>query len=103
ADCRGRGRRLLAHGRHSLGAGTSAEGAERPATPETFAEAVANRGRLDFRPVRLVSNRFNSFQRKEGFMSHIVTIQTEVRDLAAVRAACKRLELDEPKTGTAKL
>ena len=36
-------------------------------------------------------------------MSHIVTIKTEVRDAAAVRAACKRLGLAEPVHGTAKL
>jgi hypothetical protein len=36
-------------------------------------------------------------------MSHIVEIQTEVRDAAAVAAACKRLELAEPTLGTARL
>lgn len=36
-------------------------------------------------------------------MSHIVTIKTEVRDAEAVRAACKRLGLEEPVQGTAKL
>ena len=36
-------------------------------------------------------------------MSHIVTIKTEVRDAEAVRAACKRLGLDEPVQGTARL
>lgn len=36
-------------------------------------------------------------------MSHIVTIQTEVRDLAAVREACRRLRLDEPTEGTVTL
>lgn len=36
-------------------------------------------------------------------MSHIVTIKTEVRDAAAVAAACKRMRLEEPKTGEAKL
>jgi hypothetical protein len=29
-------------------------------------------------------------------LSHIVTIKTEVRDAAAVRAACRRLGLTEP-------
>ena len=29
-------------------------------------------------------------------MSHIVTIETEVRDVAALRSACRRLGLDEP-------
>ncbi len=36
-------------------------------------------------------------------MSHIVTIKTEVRDAAAVRAACRRLQLPEPIQGTTKL
>lgn len=36
-------------------------------------------------------------------MSHIVQIQTEVRDAEAVRAACKRLGLEEPVQGTARL
>lgn len=36
-------------------------------------------------------------------MSHIVTIQTEVRDLAAIQAACKRLKLPPPKEGTFQL
>ena len=36
-------------------------------------------------------------------MSHIVTIKTEVRDPAAVAAACRRLALPEPVPGTAQL
>jgi hypothetical protein len=36
-------------------------------------------------------------------MSHIVTIQTKVHDLAAVRAACRRLGLAEPVHGTTHL
>ena len=36
-------------------------------------------------------------------MSHIVTIKTEVRDHAAVAAACRRLTLPEPAHGTAQL
>ena len=36
-------------------------------------------------------------------MSHIVTINTEVRDTAAVAAACRRLALPEPIHGTADL
>ena len=35
--------------------------------------------------------------------SHIVTIKTEVRDAEAVKAACRRLGLDEPVQGTARL
>jgi len=36
-------------------------------------------------------------------VSHIVTIKTEVRDAAAVRAACGRLGLAAPTQGTVKL
>ncbi len=36
-------------------------------------------------------------------MSHIVSIKTEVRDPAAVAAACRRLGLPEPAHGTARL
>ena len=36
-------------------------------------------------------------------MSHIVTIKTEVRDAAAISAACRRLGLTEPESGKAKL
>ncbi len=36
-------------------------------------------------------------------MSHIVSIQTEVRDPEAVAAACRRLGLPEPAHGTATL
>ena len=36
-------------------------------------------------------------------MSHIVQVQTEVRDPQAVAAACRRLGLPEPAHGTAQL
>ena len=36
-------------------------------------------------------------------MSHIVQIQTEVRDLAAIRAACDRLRLPQPAFGETQL
>ena len=36
-------------------------------------------------------------------MSHVVEIQTQVKDAAAVRAACQRLKLEQPSRGTAKL
>ena len=36
-------------------------------------------------------------------MSHVVQIQTQVRDAAAVRAGCARLKLPEPKTENVKL
>ena len=36
-------------------------------------------------------------------MSHVVSIKTEVRDVAAIRAACRRLNIDQPEEGTFKL
>jgi hypothetical protein len=36
-------------------------------------------------------------------LSHVVTIKTEVRDHAAVSAACRRLQLAPPILGTAQL
>ncbi len=36
-------------------------------------------------------------------MSHIVQIRTEIRDPAALRAACQRLRLPEPVAGTTQL
>ena len=36
-------------------------------------------------------------------MSHIVTIKTELKDAAAIRAACQRLGLPAPAQGTTKL
>jgi hypothetical protein len=36
-------------------------------------------------------------------MSHIVTISTQIRDPVALAAACHRLGLEEPVTGTAQL
>ena len=36
-------------------------------------------------------------------MSHIVTVKTEIRDPAAVAAACRRLALSAPVQGTAHL
>ena len=36
-------------------------------------------------------------------MSHIVTVQTEIRDAAAVRAACRRLQLSAPQEGVIRL
>jgi hypothetical protein len=40
---------------------------------------------------------------EEPFLSHIVTLKTEVRDHAAVAAACRRLALPEPVQGMAQL
>jgi hypothetical protein len=36
-------------------------------------------------------------------LSHVVSIKTQVRDHAAVSAACRRLELPSPLVGTAQL
>ena len=36
-------------------------------------------------------------------MSHIVTIETEIRDASAIRAACSRLRLPEPVFGESRL
>jgi hypothetical protein len=36
-------------------------------------------------------------------MSHIVTVKTELKDAAAIRAACQRLGLPAPVQGTTKL
>jgi hypothetical protein len=36
-------------------------------------------------------------------MSHVVQIQTQIRDAEAVRAACRRLGLAEPVQGTTRL
>ena len=36
-------------------------------------------------------------------MSHVVSVKAEIRDLAAVRAACQRLGLAQPVQGTTKL
>ena len=36
-------------------------------------------------------------------MSHIVSIRTQVRDVSALQAACRRLSLKAPVDGTAKL
>lgn len=40
---------------------------------------------------------------REFLLSHIVAIQTQVRDPVAIRSACSRLNLAEPKFGEAKL
>ncbi len=36
-------------------------------------------------------------------MSHVVSIRTQVRDLLAIRSACRRLHLSEPVFGPTKL
>ena len=36
-------------------------------------------------------------------MSHVVKIETQVKDIAGVRAACNRLKLKQPEQGTFKL
>ena len=36
-------------------------------------------------------------------MSHVVKIETQIKDIAGVRAACTRLKLKQPEQGTFKL
>jgi hypothetical protein len=36
-------------------------------------------------------------------LSHIVTIKTQVKDAAAIQAACQRLQLEPPQAGTVRL
>lgn len=36
-------------------------------------------------------------------MSHIVSVQTKLHDIEAIRAACQRLNLSQPEQGTAQL
>ena len=36
-------------------------------------------------------------------MSHVVSIETKVRDMAGIQAACRRLRLSEPAQGKARL
>jgi hypothetical protein len=40
---------------------------------------------------------------EESVMSHVVSVQTEIRDTAAVRAACRRMGLPEPVFGKTRL
>lgn len=44
-----------------------------------------------------------SMHREDPKVSHIVTIQTEIRDSDAIRSACHRLELPDPTLGDARL
>jgi len=46
---------------------------------------------------------FFLFNQKEGLVSHLVSIKTQVRDAVAVQAACRRLNIPEPSRGTAQL
>ena len=36
-------------------------------------------------------------------MSHVVKIQTQIKDVTAAQAACRRLKLEHPQHGTARL
>ena len=36
-------------------------------------------------------------------MSHVVKIETQIKDVTAAQAACRRLKLDSPQHGTARL
>jgi len=55
---------------------------------------------------RGADGRFRSFlitSKEDHLLSHIVSIQTEVRDPVAIRSACDRLRLPEPVFGEVKL
>ena len=47
----------------------------------------------------------HTFSRKRGVftLSHIVTIETQIRDLVALRAACRRVGLEQPQQETVQL
>lgn len=45
----------------------------------------------------------NTLYKERNELSHIVEIRTQIRDPAAVRAACRRLGLPEPVEGTTQL
>ena len=64
--------------------------ARAPASTSTLAAAPSRRHPFDTRSGEIP-------------LSHTVQIQTEVRDPAAVHAACRRLGLPEPANGTAQL
>src|SRR5689334_8311965 len=53
--------------------------------------------------LRLSPGRGSPSRDRRTHLSHIVTLKTEVRDHAAVAAACRRLTLPEPAHGTAEL
>ena len=53
--------------------------------------------------LRLSPSCGSPFRDRRTPLSHIVTLKTEVRDGAAIAAACRRLSLPEPAHGTAEL
>jgi hypothetical protein len=53
--------------------------------------------------LRLIHIEPKSLQRKEVALSHIVKIKTEIRDEAAVKAACTRLQIPTPEHKTVRL
>lgn len=60
---------------------------------------VVNSARVVFKRLRLFLTRYKG----GSAISHIVSIKTEVRDAAAVNAACRRLGLAPPVAGQHKL
>jgi hypothetical protein len=64
-------------------------------------DELARREKPFFRPVLATKDagRIFSTSIKEKAISHIVTIKTELRDLDAIKAACKRMGLAAPVSG----
>jgi hypothetical protein len=81
---------LTSGGSQSPYAGARAHPGQGPASTSTLAAAPSRRHPIDT-------------QSEEVPLSHIVTVKTEVRDHAAISAACRRLQLPPPITGTAQL
>jgi hypothetical protein len=60
-------------------------------------------GRRRFPSGAVARSQLNSIQEQHCSMSHIVTVETQVRDAQAVAAACRRLGLPAPEQGVARL
>jgi hypothetical protein len=61
----------------------------------------ADHGKVLNRPSR--SFPFTTTTKRRFHVSHIVTVKTQVRDPAAIQAACQRLRLPQPVQGTHRL
>jgi hypothetical protein len=79
-------------------------------TPSNFAETIVLRAVPAFSgssqkagTARIFNRRTRFAKGEHSHVSHIVTIQTQVRDAVAVAAACKRLGLSPPLQRTVKL
>ncbi len=72
-------------------------------TSRVLPELNKRRKRGNYVRACLATPFYDSTSQGVSFMSHIVSIQTEVRDPVAVRSACERLSLPQPTHGTFKL